>query len=355
MLKRFYVSPSFNSTSRRSRRKGSTIVLVALSTVVLCGCMAIAVDYGLLVNDANRMQRAADAAALSGANELCKTGTDAASILLDTQRARELAVVVAARNGVTINGLTDVTFPAYNRIEVTAQTTRNFWFARVIPDGATSSSLARKARAGRMALKGLTGASPLAITTVDYATYKGGSPFEVKLIRNQDSDFIPTTATSLDLRLDNSGKSGAVFENDLMYGYTGQTVIGQPINSALTADDVSQGSKLENAVDYRVNAAKGAPWFDTGSNYAYPNYPAKDPRIMTIMVADPSPANNNNPVITARFFVNVYVEAIRRPAQKATYLRIRILPSVSYDSQDPNAILDADGAITGPSAVVLMN
>jgi Flp pilus assembly protein TadG len=353
MLKRFYVSPSFNSTSRRSRRKGSTIVLVALSTVVLCGCMAIAVDYGLLVNDANRMQRAADAAALSGANELCKSGTDPLAIAADTARARDLAVVVAARNGVTINPLTDVLFPSYNKIQVTTQTTRNFGFARVI--GATSSSLARKATAGRMALRGLSGASPLAITTVDYAAYKGGDPFEVKLIRNQDSDFIPGTATSLDLRLDNSGKSGAVFEQDLTYGYSGQTVIGQPINSALTADDVSQGSKLESAVDYRVNAAKGAPWFDNGSNNTYPNYPAGDPRIITIMVADPSPANNNNPVVTARFFVNVYVESIRRPAQKSTFLRIRILPTVSYDSQNSNVIVDANGLITGPSAVVLMN
>jgi Flp pilus assembly protein TadG len=338
-------------SNRRERRRGSTIVLVALGMVMVLGMSAVAIDYGLLVNDANRMQRAADAAALAGATELCRNGSDATAIATDTTNARNLAVLVAARNGVTISN-NDVTFPAYNRIRVQAATTRNFYFARIL--GATNSSLTRAANAGRMAVKGLTGASPLAITTNDYNTYKNGTSFELKLIRNQDSDFTPGTATSLDLRLDNSGKSGAVFENDLMYGYYGQTVIGQPINSALTADDVSQGSKLENAFDYRMDRARLAPWYDTGSNNTYPNYPVGDPRIVTLMVADPSPANNNNPVITARAFVNVYVEAVRRPAQKNTYFRIRILPTVSYNSQDPNVILDANAAITGPSAVVLM-
>jgi hypothetical protein len=206
-----------------------------------------------------------------------------------------------------------------------------------------------------MALKGLSGAAPLAITTNDYNTYRLGAPFEVKLIRNQDADFTPGTATSLDLRLDNSGKSGAIFEVDLTNGYFGQTVIGQPINSALTADDVSQGSKLESAFNYRMEAARGAPWYDNGSNNTYPDYPVGDPRIVTLMVADPSPANNNNPVITARAFVNVYIEAVRRPAQKTTFFRMRILPTVSYDSQNSNVILDSNAAITGPSAVVLMD
>ena len=336
---------------RGARRQGVTIVMMALALASLLGFGAIAVDYGMMVADANRMQRACDAAALAGATELCTTGNDAASIALDTTRARALAVAVAARNNTTVNP-NDITFPTYNKIRVPATAARVSFFAAAI--GNTGGVLNRFAQAGRLPLKGLTGASPLAITTNDFNTYRNGTSFEVKLIRNQDTNFDPGTASSLDLRLDSSGKSGAVFQDDLQYGYSGQTVLGQPINSALTADVGSQGAKLETAFSARFTAANNAPYNDNGSNNQYPNYPVGDPRIITIMVADPSPANNNNPSLTARAFVNVYIESMRSPGNKANYFRIRILPTRSYNSQDPNVIVVDDGsAITGPSAVVL--
>ncbi len=346
---------TFRNTSktgkRGARRQGATIVLMALTMTSLLGFGAIAVDYGIMVADANRMQRACDAAALAGATELCRTGSDATSIAADTARARALAVVVAARNKVTVNA-NDITFPTYNKIRVPASAAKASFFAAAI--GNRGGTLNRFAQAGRLPLRGLYGASPLAITTTDYNNYKNGTPLEVLLIRNQDSAFTPGTAASLDLRLDNSGKSGAVFQDDLQFGYSGQTVLGQPINSALTADVGSQGSKMEIAFRARMDAAALAPYYDNGSNNTYPNYPVGDPRIITIMVADPSPANNNNPSLIARAFVNVYIEAIRSPANKNYYVRIRILPTVSYNSQDPRITVVDDGSpITGPSAVVL--
>src|SRR5437868_15312109 len=84
---------------RRSRRRGgSVIVLVTLSTVFLLGCTALAVDYGLLVVDANRLQRACDAAALAGASQLKMTNDTT-----DTYNAKVVAVNTAAQNGVVID------------------------------------------------------------------------------------------------------------------------------------------------------------------------------------------------------------------------------------------------------------
>ena len=350
--------------NRAARRSGSTVILMALSMTTLLGCAALAVDYGLLVADANRLQRAADAAALAGAGELCESGPSLTAIATDTARARALAAVVAARNGVTIsNPDTDITFPTWNRIDVKATTTRGFFFAAIL--GQRSGVVNRTAMAGRMPLRGVANVAPIAITTDDYNTYKNGTSFEVKLIRNQDTDFDPGTATSLDLRLDNSGKSGAVFQDDLQYGYSGTTVLDQRINSALNSELPSQGAKLESSFNWLIDQARLPPYNDNGNNYVYPDnndatpdYPAGDPRIITIIVADPSDANNSNPQIIARKFVSVYIESVRSPGgpQGGYYFRMRILPMRVYNSHDSRNLLGDDTGWQGegPNALVLL-
>src|SRR4028118_1730189 len=87
---------------RDRKRGGSVIVIVALSTVALLGCCAFAVDYGILNADANRVQRACDAAALAGAAKFKKNGTSTTTDVTDTANARTEAILVAQQNGVTI-------------------------------------------------------------------------------------------------------------------------------------------------------------------------------------------------------------------------------------------------------------
>jgi Flp pilus assembly protein TadG len=82
----------------RSRRAGSVVLFVALGMLIILGCGAISVDYGLMIADKNRLQRACDAAALAGVSQLKVTGDDN----VDTYNARNLAVSVAAQNGVTV-------------------------------------------------------------------------------------------------------------------------------------------------------------------------------------------------------------------------------------------------------------
>ncbi|HEX9996761.1 MAG TPA: hypothetical protein VGB45_06430, partial [Abditibacterium sp.] len=79
--------------------------------------------------------------------------------------------------------------------------------------------------------------------------------------------------------------------------------------------------------------------YDTGSTYTYPNYPPTNPRIVTIIVADPSPANNNNPSLTIRFFAPVYLETINL-GSLGTFVRMRILPRREFSSSDPRIVLD---------------
>ena len=78
------------SNNQKTQRGGSVVLITALSLTVLAGCAAIAVDYGLLVADANRLQRACDSGALAGAQLLKVTGDDN----YDTYQARTVAVLV---------------------------------------------------------------------------------------------------------------------------------------------------------------------------------------------------------------------------------------------------------------------
>lgn len=62
--------PMFYLQHRQGERRGAIIVMVAILLVVLLGCVALAVDIGHLYVARTELQRAADAAALAGAQAL---------------------------------------------------------------------------------------------------------------------------------------------------------------------------------------------------------------------------------------------------------------------------------------------
>lgn len=319
--------------ANRARRRGSALMIFGAGLVALFGFAAVSIDYGFLVLDARRLQSAADAAALAGATELAKSGTTAEAIAYDTVRARELAMAVAKRNGVTNITNSQVTFPTFNTIRVTPSYSRKHYFAQLL--GFDSSGVARSATAGRLPIRGIRRAVPLAMTTDDYYANLNNGSFWYTLVRNQDTDFVKGTVASLDLRSDNSGASGAVFQDDLTDGFNGAIYLGQKINNALTASISSQGDKMNQAMQTRLGASE-------------------DRRIMYLVVAYPNPAQNGNALINAQFFVRVYVEAsdFKNGNNARGRVRFRILP---WDSQDPNIIVgDSTTPFVGQSVVSLM-
>ncbi len=356
-LPSYFITKKIPFQNRVPRRRGSVLVISALAIISLLGFSAIAVDYGLMVNDANRLQRACDAAALAGATKLKQTGVDA----MDVYNAQLAAIAMMREHNVTTFDWTRIEFnaPTFNRITVPASTTRNYFFAgafRLInPNSATASQISRRAVAGRTALRGVPQVAPLAITTIDYELYKSGIQFENRLIDNNRQDFNPGTLTALDLRIDTSGKSPNIWQEDLTFGTNRTTIIGEQINSTINAELANQGRRLESAMNDRITRAAGAPWYDNGSTYTFPNIPSDNPRVVTLMVADPNPANNSNPMLTARFFVSVYVDAIRYvPGQGTSFLKVRILPAQTFGSDRSDIIVGDDSTpFTGPSVVRL--
>ncbi len=365
-LKSPFLSPKAGNKARpnraQRRRGGVVIVMVALSLTVLLGCGAIAVDYGVMVSDANQLQRASDAAALAGANKLYKSGVTQTSITYDQFQARELAVAVAKRNGVAIT-TADVSFPSDKQIRVEATRRRSLFFAQAI--GVSQGRITRNALAGRVALKGLSGAVPMAMTTDDYYANRDGRLMDYELIRNHDEDFESGSVVAIDLRPGNNGKSGAKFQEDFANGYDGEVVLNQQSLNALNASIVSQTGKLFGAFNQRIVESARAPYNNTGSNYTYPNYKAGDPRIVMLIVSPPERQDNNNPTIEASFFVPVYLESIEERASRGngkgnsnniggTFISFRILPTVGYGSQDPDTTLDPSASPANrPSTVTL--
>jgi len=332
-------SSSGRGWSSRARRSGSVAILVALAMTALFGFCAIAVDYGMSVATKNRLQRACDAAALAGAQALPNT----ALALYNAQQT-------AGQNTVTSPV---ITWPnGVKQIKVSATQQLDFFFAGAI--GTPTGTVSASAVASRIPIAGVPKAVPLAITVNDFNNNRTGGAFTEVLIENNRQDFKDGTVVGLDLRPDGSGKSGAVFQNDLTSGYNGTIILNQQINSSLNASLNSQGQKLDLAMQDRIARAAQAPWYDTGANYTYPNYPPDDPRVMIIIVADPNPVTNSNPMITARRFAPVYVDTVTQ-ASGETRIRFRILPSLSYSSEDAGIVIgDENTPDTGIGVVKLV-
>lgn len=350
-----------------ARRKGSITIVTAAGLIGLLGFCALAADYGTSIVIKNKLQRLCDGAALAGATELKRSNHDAT----DFANARYQARLAAYNNGVTIAD-SDITFPANNRIRVVASQQRNFLFGKAI--GIPTGVVGAAAIAGRDYVRALTGAVPLGITAATYFNFRptagNSTPKEVelRLTRNTSEKFGPLNAdgitgntvfdvVALDLRYGSSGNSGALFEEELANSTQEKTVLTQQIDP-LGSSVNSQGQKIENAINDRIARAAGAPWFDTGVNYTYPNYPANDPRVVFILVgADGYAANNSNPKLNLAYFVPAYITG---PVTKSkgsnaqALLHLRLLPSTGLSSMTRGVEIEASGNDTGLTVTRLL-
>jgi hypothetical protein len=105
--------------SHPSRRRGSTIALVAVLMPVVVGVMALTLDGGLLYVQRQQAQSAADAAALAGAYQLYNGS--------NFSTAQNAAIAVGSQSGFTIPA-SNVTSPqsGYITVSVSASTPRFF-------------------------------------------------------------------------------------------------------------------------------------------------------------------------------------------------------------------------------------
>jgi len=130
--------------SLRTEERGQTLILVALTLVVLLGAVALAVDIGMALAERRQMQNAADAGALAGAQQLCW-------LLDEDTPTQEAAAIAAAKTYAEKNGAiqanTTVTIASWDVTVAVTETVRHS-FAPVVGITSTDVPAVATARCG---------------------------------------------------------------------------------------------------------------------------------------------------------------------------------------------------------------
>jgi hypothetical protein len=310
---------------------------MAVSMVFLLGCAALAVDYGLLVADANRLQRSCDAAALGGAMKLKATGVDAT----DEYNAKVDAQNIAWRNGVAVN-FNDITVTNGVQIRVPASTIRKFFFARAI--GKTSGGITRSATATVAAGDDLSTArtsgirvAPIGITWETYNAYSADrvNAHDIDLVRQNKQIFGLDDMVLFDLR-DTNAKSGAHMQDQLTGDEVQTSALGD-YETTLNAAQPSERKKLEDGLQTLFDRSAGAPWNDaddTGARYNDILSGASsrnNPRVVYLIVTPSTSSPHNGTYDTqVQGFVPVYIESYTEASvggETVVRTRVRFLPA----------------------------
>ena len=162
---------------------GQSVIMIAISMVVLCGFAALAVDIARVSMADGQLQNAADAAALAGARSLPSATT-----------AKSQAVHYAGLNGVTAANTTTTT--PYNgnssKIEVVCKATVDYTFARIF--GLTSKTVSARAVAEKTGMSG---------GAFGYAVF-GGSTSDLMQFNSSSLDIAGSIHTNADFQMSGS-------------------------------------------------------------------------------------------------------------------------------------------------------
>lgn len=308
------------------------LVLTSLSIIALLGCVALSVDYGLLMMDASRLQRACDAAALAGATKLKRASArptvptnltlDATNADLDRNAAGKDANTVAWKNDKVPVDVSkgDVVFSDNDStITVRSTVTRRFFFARAlgIPSGqVVRFATARVKPISELSTVGPIHVAPIGISWDTYDAYKNDqtNSHDLGLVRQNKNTFGKDDMVLFDLRSSN-GKSGAQMENQLT-GSDKETVKLGDSETTLNAAGPSETGKLGGGLDTLFSRAAGAPWYDsptdnTGADEVLSGAEARtNPRVVYLIVTPSTTSPNNGTFDTpVQGFVPVYIES----------------------------------------------
>jgi hypothetical protein len=267
------------ATNDERRECGAVMVIAALMLVSLLTVAALVVDAGMVYVTRVQLQKAADAAALAGAQTLALTeATDRA----ETSGAEYLAANI--KNTVQPSFHADL---EQCRFTVSVGKTVEFFFAPII--GFTQTVVRVNATAGTNVVTKMKNIAPFGVSeqvfvygqqyTLKYGAGPGGSQY----CGNYGA-----------LALGGSGVGK--YRENLKFGYQGQLAVGDRV----TTEPGNMAGPTEDGVGYRISLC------DQGCDYAT-QIEANCPRVVIVPVIDVLP--NGRGETTVKGFTAFFLEA----------------------------------------------
>jgi hypothetical protein len=240
-------------------QQGSTIVLVGLTFILLLTVTGLVVDGGTMYAAKSHLQKTANAAALSAAQELTHSESDVNAVVNDIlQRHREQTSLTA----------TDIQMKSTVRVHLSKKVPLSF--SRLFGKKDVTVSVAAAAQIAPMG--SAIGAAPLGIDeSVDLAYY---TPYVLHQgPHNGDSGFFGI--------LDLGGRGSSIYEENLTNGYQGELTVGKILD---TETGIKNGATVDG-VDFRLKT----------DPYPAGEYRHRDsPRVLLIPVYRPWPENDTS-------------------------------------------------------------
>jgi Flp pilus assembly protein TadG len=339
--------------SRSPRQRGSALlIMVGLGMTGLLGFCALAADYGVLTNEANRLQRTVDAAALAGVSQLktkaSDTDSEAAAAALARKVAKENGLVDGADGAVFNTGAIqfNVASSSTDRtgstmIRVTATRNTPVYFARIF--GVLDSRITRTGTAQLQAVSRTSGV-PLGITEETYKAYQNDTNLhELTMVRPNKATFERDDFVAFDLRVAPSSKSGAHFMEQLVGNEQEYPEIGQ-LETTLNSSYVSGGNFMRTGLGTLFQRSSQEPWRDTWTGDTLTSTgirfneilagtaPPNNPRIINLIITNPrtspAPGTFDTEIVG---FAPVYVESYKITlidGEEYRRLGVRFLPPI---------------------------
>jgi Flp pilus assembly protein TadG len=216
-----------------SDQRGSTIILAGLSMVLLMGAAGLVIDGGTLYVTKSQLQKAANAAALSGAQELTGQAANVSAIVSDIlQKHKEEGSLVSKE------------IQMKSSIRLHLQKNVKLGFAQLF--GFKSVPVTVQAAAQIQPMGSAVGAAPLGID--DSIVLEYNRPYQLKV----DNTGVQSGNFGI---LALGGPGASTYEDNLLHGYSSAIDIGKVIDTQ--TGNIAE--KTRSSVQARINACPYPP------------------------------------------------------------------------------------------------
>lgn len=240
--------------------KGNGLLLFSLFFLVFVGISGLVVDAGILYKTKAELQKTANSAVLSGAQELTNSNSAVSAVVQNILKADSeegsLKEILIKPNG-------------ENKLKVTLEKNVPLYFMKLLK--MNSVTINASASAAISPLTNAPGAVPLGIDK--------SIPLEYMKEYKLKVDAGDSTSGNFGV-LALSGVGANLYEQDLMYGYKNSLKVGDIIPTQTG----NIAGKTQNGVNYRISS----------SPYTVDDYTHRDdPRVILILVYEPYEVTTN--------------------------------------------------------------